>query len=121
VGVNSDKTGYSLSQSFPANFADLAITATTGRVTVGTVADKAGYKLASDGLDSISTAAPTGLASNFREMQVQTWRRFFEKHAIATTGSGTADLKTYADDGSTVVTTQACTDDGTTQTTGAAS
>lgn len=42
----SDKTGYSLAQAFPANFADLTITATTGRVTAGTVSDKAGYSLA---------------------------------------------------------------------------
>jgi hypothetical protein len=41
--TNNDKTGYSLSQSFPTNFADLAITATTGKVTVGTNDDKTGY------------------------------------------------------------------------------
>lgn len=46
--VVSDKTGYALTQSFPANFADLAITVTTGRVTVGTNADKTGYSLAAD-------------------------------------------------------------------------
>jgi hypothetical protein len=32
----------------PANFADLAITATTGRVSAGTVVDKTGYSLAAD-------------------------------------------------------------------------
>ncbi len=32
VGTNNDKTGYSLSQSFPTNFADMSITATTGEV-----------------------------------------------------------------------------------------
>lgn len=38
----SDKTGYSLSQSFPANFADLSISATTGLVNITqTAADKA--------------------------------------------------------------------------------
>jgi hypothetical protein len=37
--------------TFPTNFADLAVTATTGRVTVGTNADKTGYSLA--------TAPPT--------------------------------------------------------------
>ena len=37
----SDKTGYSLSQSFPANFADLSISATTGLVNITqTAADK---------------------------------------------------------------------------------
>lgn len=44
VGTNSDKTGYSLSQSFPANFASLAITG-GGAVTVGTNSDKTGYSL----------------------------------------------------------------------------
>jgi len=38
-----------------------------------------GYKLASDGLDSISTTEPSGLASNFREMMVQLFGRFFYK------------------------------------------
>lgn len=40
---NIGKTGYSLTQSFPSNFADLAITVTTGQVTVGTNNDKTGY------------------------------------------------------------------------------
>jgi hypothetical protein len=42
---NIGKTGYSLTQTFPTNFADLAITATTGKVTVGTNDDKTGYSL----------------------------------------------------------------------------
>ena len=33
IDTNNDKTGYDLNQSFPANFADLSITATTGLVT----------------------------------------------------------------------------------------
>lgn len=58
---NVGKTGYSLSQSFPANFADLAITAATGRVTVGTNADKAGYSISGakttlDALNDLSAA-----------------------------------------------------------------
>ncbi len=44
VGTNNDKTGYSLTQSFPANFSSLAITA-GGAVTAGTVSDKTGYSL----------------------------------------------------------------------------
>jgi hypothetical protein len=44
---NIGKTGYTLTQAFPTNFADLAITVTTGRVTVGTNADKTGYSLSS--------------------------------------------------------------------------
>lgn len=42
VGTNNDKTGYSLTQAFPTNFASLAITA-GGAVTAGTVSDKTGY------------------------------------------------------------------------------
>ena len=85
-------------------------------VTVATNNDKTGYKLASDGLDSISTTAPSGVASNFREMMVQVWRRFFRK-----TTKTSSQIKTYADDGTTVTTTQAISNDGTTQTQGAAS
>ncbi len=44
VTTLTDKTGFSLSQSFPANFASLAITA-GGAVTVGTNNDKTGYSL----------------------------------------------------------------------------
>lgn len=41
--------------TFPTNFADLAIAASTGKVTVGTNDDKTGYKLAVDGLDPDSS------------------------------------------------------------------
>ncbi len=58
VDVN-DKTGFSLTQNFPANFADLTITASTGQVTAGTVSDKTGYALTS-AYDSAKTAAQTG-------------------------------------------------------------
>ena len=72
-------------------------------------------KLASDGLDSILTTAPAGAASNFREMMVQVWRRFFKK-ATRTN----SQLRTYADDGVTIVTSQAISSDGTTETQGTA-
>lgn len=74
---------------------------------------KTGYKLASDGLDSVSITAPSGVASNFREMVVQLWRRFFKKATMTS-----ASLVTYADDGTTTVTAQELSDDGTTQTQG---
>ena len=54
IGTNNDKTGYSLSQSFPANFASLAITG-GGAVTIGTNNDKTGY--------SLSQAFPANFAS----------------------------------------------------------
>lgn len=44
AGTVSDKTGYSLTQGFPANFSSLAITG-GGAVTAGTVNDKTGYSL----------------------------------------------------------------------------
>lgn len=44
VVQNSDKTGYSLTQSFPSNFSSLAITI-GGATTVGTNNDKTGYSL----------------------------------------------------------------------------
>jgi len=87
VTTNNDKTGY----------------------TVSTVQDKTGYALSSAGLDSVSTAAPAGSAGNFREMVVQTWRRFFKKSTKVVSGLA---IKTYADDGATVITTQSYTDDG---------
>lgn len=93
------------------------ISLTSGAVnTVGSVTTKTGYKLASDGLDSISTTAPAGVAGNFREMVVAVWRAAFRKSTLTAT-----QLKTYADDGTTVLTTQTVSDDGTTQTKGAAS
>ena len=44
VGTNSDKTGYSLTQAFPSNFASMALTV-GGAMTVGTNGDKTGYAL----------------------------------------------------------------------------
>jgi hypothetical protein len=79
------------------------------------VSDKTGFKLASDGLDAVSTEAPDGVASNVREMFVQTWRRFFGKVT-----KSSSQLITYADDGITPVTTQEVTDDGLLETQGSA-
>lgn len=100
------------------NIKDYGGTAVTSLPFSGTsiaVLDKTGFALAANGLDSISTIAPTGIAGNFREMLIQTWRRFFRKSTLTST-----QLKTYADDGSTVITTQTVSDDGTTQTEGSA-
>lgn len=76
---------------------------------------KTGFKLASDGLDSVSITSPSGVATNFREMMVQLWRRFFKK---ADRSSDT--IQTYADDGSTVITEQAISDSAGVETQGAA-
>lgn len=78
---------------------------------------KTGYKLASDGLDSIPITAPSGVATTFRGLLVQLHRRFFGK-AVNDQNNGT--LKTYAADGTTVVTTQALSTSGGVQTQGEA-
>ena len=80
------------------------------------MADKTGMALSATGLDTITATAPGGVASNFREMMVQLWRRFFRKSTLTS-----SELKTYADNGTDVETTQTVSDDGTTQTQGAAS
>lgn len=59
VTTNNDKTGYSLSQSFPSNFSSLAITA-AGKVTVGTNDDKTGYSLSQAFPTNFSSLAITG-------------------------------------------------------------
>ena len=77
--------------------------------TVGTwrVTSKTGYGLAADGLDAVAVTEPAGLATNFREVILQLYRRFFGKGAKSTT-----QIITYQEDGSTPATTQAITDDG---------
>jgi len=80
------------------------------------IATKTGYKLASDGLDSIAITEPSGVASNFREMVVQLWRRFFGKSTLSKT-----EIKNYKADGITVTTTQDVTETPTIQTQGEAS
>lgn len=57
VATNNDKTGYALTQTFPANFSSLAITA-GGAVTAGTVSDKSGYSLATS--QTFSTTGSVG-------------------------------------------------------------
>jgi len=68
--------------------------------------------------DSIPTTAPTGVASTFREMAVQVWRNVFKKSTFV---PGTGAKLTFDDAGTGVLTTQTFSDDGTTQTKGAAS
>lgn len=79
------------------------------------VTSKTGYSLGATGLNAISTTAPTGPATNFPEMLVQSWRRWFKKADMTAT-----QIKTYADDGTTIITTQAISDDNVTQIQGAA-
>jgi hypothetical protein len=93
VGTNNDKTGYT-----------------------ATVSDKTGFKLASDGLNAIDVTAPTTVAATFPAMVNQLWRRFFKKVTKTST-----QIRTYADDGTTIVTTSTVADDSVTQTQGTAS
>ena len=81
-----------------------------------TVTDKTGYSLAATGLDSITATEPTGVATTFPQMLVQLWRRFFGKTTMTAT-----QIKTYKEDGTTVVSTQTISDDNTTQTQGESS
>ena len=93
---------------------ELTVQGDTNEAAIAAVpTTKTGYSLASDGLDSISTTAPTGVASNFREMLVQVWRRLFKKATMTST-----KLKTYADNGTDVLSTQTLSDTGGTQTQG---
>jgi len=97
----------------------LVDTTTTNTDMVGTDGantTKTGFKLASDGLDSIATTEPSGKASNFREMIVQVWRRLFGKTELTAT-----QLRSYKADGETVATTQIISETSTKQTQGEAS
>lgn len=98
-----------------ADYFDPAADTVANVTTVGSVTTKTGYALASNGLDSISTTAPSGVASNFREMLVAVWRRFFKR-----TTKDSDEIKTYADNGTSVLTTQTYTVSGSDEDVGAA-
>lgn len=63
--------------------------------------------LAANAFDNIPTTAPSGPADDYRGMIVQIWRWFFKKKKREG-----QFLKTYADDGLTVITTQSVSDVG---------
>ncbi len=71
--------------------------------------------LAPTGLDGITVTAPATVPTTFTQMMVMLYRRFFSKSTLTST-----QLKTLANDGTTVITTQAVSDDSTTQIQGAA-
>jgi hypothetical protein len=60
-------------------------------------------------LDSVSIVEPSGVASNFREMAIQLWIRFFNKVDKTST-----EIKTYDASGN-VITTQTYTESGDTE------
>ena len=73
AGTVADKTGYSLSQAFPANFSSFAISA-GGAVTVGTNGDKTGY--------SLSVTPPTAA-----QIATQLWQDLTSGTDFTTSGS----------------------------------
>lgn len=85
---------------------------TSGYVGIFANLDKQNYILGPSGLDYISVIHPTGAASNYREMGIQTWRRFFKK----TTLNAASGIITFDDNDTTIITRQAVSDNGTTQT-----
>lgn len=66
VGSVTGAVGSITGVTFPTNFADLAITITTGRVTVGTNVDKTGYSITGviTDLDSLNNVAATDIVSS---------------------------------------------------------
>jgi len=78
----------------------------------------AGVVISAAGLDNISMTEPVGVASNFREVIIQLWRRFFGKSILNST---TNTLKCYNTVGDTVITTQTFSETATTQTMGESS
>jgi hypothetical protein len=103
------KTDINAQLSTLSTYAGGAVASVTAGVTVTTNNDKGGYSLASTGLNAIAITAPSGLATTFPAMVVQLWRRFFKAGAKTVSG---LTIKTFADDGTTVLTTQPYTDDG---------
>ena len=93
-------TGYYTVEDSAVQTGDSAIV-NNGTANVGWGVENPAGILSSDGLDGVSTAEPSGLASNFREMLVQTWRRWFGKTTFSRT-----EIKHYKADGVTVATTQ---------------
>lgn len=87
-----------------ASHADCA-NVTVGAVSAGAI-----------GSAAFTVSAPAGVAGGILEKLDQLWRRFFRKSTLTAT-----ELKTYADDEASVLTTQPVSDDGTTQTQGGAS
>src|SRR5262249_45415509 len=95
------------------------VAGSVGSVVAGlTVADKAGFKLAPDGLDAIAVADPGAPANHttIARMLVAIRTAIVRKPTITAT-----QLRMDADDGATVNCTQAVADDGTPQWRGAAS
>lgn len=100
----------------PSTHTAAAVQALVAAGAVASVTATVNATLVATGLDAIAVTAPTGVATTFPQMVVQTWRRFFRK--VVKTD---AAITTYADNGSTAVTTQTISSASGTDTQGAAS
>lgn len=118
AGAIYTRLGAPAGASLAADIAAVEAHAANIDAQVGTAgAGLTAVKLAATGLDAISVADP-GAAANLTtwpKLLVWLFRRFGKKTVLDSTG-GT--IKTYADDGVTVDTTQTVTDTGTVQTQG---
>lgn len=142
--TNTDMRGTDsalLASSAPTNFGDLAITVTTGKVTVGTNDDKTGYSISGtkttlDALNDVSTSqvnaevldvltvdtfaepaqATPSNTPTIADMCNQLFRKIVKDKVTATATSE----KVFMNDGSTVRYQRAISDDSTTTTKGAA-
>lgn len=119
VGTNNDKTGYSLSQVFPTNFAALGIGATGHITLVDTVTTYTGNTpqtgdlyTAMTGVNSELSAVPAATASILSMIK---WMFMLMRNKR--TQTSTTEL-VKANDGSTTVGTATKSDDGTTFTRG---
>lgn len=83
-----------------------------------TVSDKTGFSLAAAGLDLITATRPSGVSSIFPQMIVSL---FYREYGKTVYDSNANTLKTYAANGTTVVTTQTATSSGGIDTQGEAS
>lgn len=109
VVASGSKAGYSLTQSFPTNFASLAITA-GGAITAGTVSDKTGYALSATGSAALTEGYATdGSAPTLNQILYMIWSMLAEKSVSTTT------LTTKKLDGTTTAMTFTL-DDGTSPT-----
>lgn len=92
------------------------VTAGVWAATTRSLTDKVGFALSATGLDAISVADFAGAANTIPKMIVRLFRRFYGKVAKTAT-----TITTYADDGTTVRTTQAISASGDNENQGAAS
>lgn len=114
------------SAMYPFDLGSASVPVAINGITSASIADSAyvqlattswedGYvttrQLSSDGLDNISTPTIAGLATTLPAKINQLFRLFFRKTTLTAT-----QLKTFGNDGTTVLTTQVVSDNGTTQT-----